>query len=80
MWLLWWVGLGVLSSVGLGTGLHTFLIYLGPHIAQVSDSSNDISEEKYKQLAHSFYSETVGYPMTLYDNFVAFLLGYSRRI
>ena len=36
LWLLWWVGLGVLSSVGLGTGLHTFLIYLGPHIAQVS--------------------------------------------
>ena len=38
LWLLWWVGLGVLSSVGLGTGLHTFLIYLGPHIAQVSNS------------------------------------------
>jgi membrane protein YqaA with SNARE-associated domain len=36
LWLLWWVGLGVLSSVGLGTGLHTFLIYLGPHIAQVT--------------------------------------------
>ena len=40
LWLLWWVGLGVLSSVGLGTGLHTFLIYLGPHIAQVSNSNN----------------------------------------
>ncbi|XP_035289033.1 vacuole membrane protein 1-like isoform X3 [Anguilla anguilla] len=25
----YWVGLGVLSSVGLGTGLHTFLLYLG---------------------------------------------------
>ena len=31
-----WVGLGVLSSVGLGTGLHTFLLYLGPHIASVT--------------------------------------------
>ena len=31
-----WVGLGVLSSVGLGTGLHTFLLYLGPHIAAVT--------------------------------------------
>lgn len=28
--------LGILSSVGLGTGLHTFLLYLGPHIAQVT--------------------------------------------
>ena len=29
VWCGWWVGLGVLSSVGLGTGLHTFLLYLG---------------------------------------------------
>lgn len=36
MWCLYWLGLGVLSSVGLGTGLHTFLLYLGPHIATVT--------------------------------------------
>ncbi|XP_037068512.1 vacuole membrane protein 1-like [Pollicipes pollicipes] len=36
LWCLYWVGLGVLSSVGLGTGLHTFLLYLGPHIAAVT--------------------------------------------
>ena len=35
-WCLYWIGLGVLSSVGLGTGLHTFLLYLGPHIASVT--------------------------------------------
>ena len=35
-WCAWWVMLGVLSSVGLGTGLHTFLLYLGPHIAAVT--------------------------------------------
>lgn len=35
-WSLYWVGLGVLSSIGLGTGLHTFLLYLGPHIASVT--------------------------------------------
>eukprot|EP00898_Chlorokybus_atmophyticus_P007636 jgi/Chlat1/7874/Chrsp66S07309 len=28
----YWVGLGVASSIGLGTGLHTFVLYLGPHI------------------------------------------------
>uniref|UniRef100_A0A7M4F1E8 Vacuole membrane protein 1 n=1 Tax=Crocodylus porosus TaxID=8502 RepID=A0A7M4F1E8_CROPO len=27
-WCAYWVGLGILSSVGLGTGLHTFLLYL----------------------------------------------------
>lgn len=36
LWCMWWVGLGVLSSVGLGTGLHTFILYLGPHIAAVT--------------------------------------------
>lgn len=36
LWCGYWVGLGVLSSVGLGTGLHTFLLYLGPHIAAVT--------------------------------------------
>ncbi|KAH9574856.1 hypothetical protein CY35_01G081500 [Sphagnum magellanicum] len=30
---IWWVGLGVASSIGLGSGLHTFVLYLGPHIA-----------------------------------------------
>ena len=28
LWCGYWVGLGILSSVGLGTGLHTFLLYL----------------------------------------------------
>ncbi|RUS82273.1 hypothetical protein EGW08_009951 [Elysia chlorotica] len=36
LWYAYWVGLGILSSVGLGTGLHTFLLYLGPHIATVT--------------------------------------------
>jgi len=32
----WWTILGILSSVGLGTGLHTFMLYLGPHIAKTT--------------------------------------------
>jgi len=35
-WTLYWLGLGIASSIGLGTGLHTFLLYLGPFIAQVT--------------------------------------------
>ncbi|EPS62724.1 hypothetical protein M569_12063, partial [Genlisea aurea] len=30
---LWWMALGIASSIGLGSGLHTFVLYLGPHIA-----------------------------------------------
>uniref|UniRef100_A0A915EBV0 Uncharacterized protein n=1 Tax=Ditylenchus dipsaci TaxID=166011 RepID=A0A915EBV0_9BILA len=36
LWSLYWMWLGVLSSIGLGTGLHTFVLYLGPHIAHVT--------------------------------------------
>ncbi|KAI1721281.1 SNARE associated golgi protein [Ditylenchus destructor] len=36
LWSLYWVWLGVLSSIGLGTGLHTFVLYLGPHIAKIT--------------------------------------------
>uniref|UniRef100_A0A5S6QR03 Vacuole membrane protein 1 n=1 Tax=Trichuris muris TaxID=70415 RepID=A0A5S6QR03_TRIMR len=35
-WCAYWLGLGILSSIGFGTGLHTFLLYLGPHIASVT--------------------------------------------
>ena len=33
--IVWWIGLGVLSSVGLGTGMHSGLLFLFPHIAKV---------------------------------------------
>lgn len=31
----WWFGLGVLSSVGLGSGMHSGLLFLFPHILRV---------------------------------------------
>ena len=34
--MLYWIVLGIASSIGLGTGLHTFVLYLGPHIAKVA--------------------------------------------
>jgi len=36
LWCSYWVWLGILSSVGFGSGLHTFVLYLGPHIAKVT--------------------------------------------
>ena len=36
LWYGYWVALGVASSIGLGTGLHTFLLFLGPFIAKVT--------------------------------------------
>ncbi|PJF18099.1 hypothetical protein PSACC_02081 [Paramicrosporidium saccamoebae] len=39
MWYGRWVVLGILSSVGLGTGAHTFLLFLGPFIARVTTAA-----------------------------------------
>ncbi|KAF9581179.1 Vacuolar membrane protease, partial [Lunasporangiospora selenospora] len=36
IWYGYWTLLGVASSVGLGTGLHTFILFLGPHIVEVT--------------------------------------------
>jgi len=34
-YVVWWVGLGVLSSVGLGAGMHSGLLFLFPHMLKV---------------------------------------------
>lgn len=36
LWYGYWVLLGIASAFGLGTGLHTFLLFLGPYIAEVT--------------------------------------------
>ncbi|XP_068159047.1 vacuole membrane protein 1 [Drosophila tropicalis] len=46
---IYWLGLGVLSSVGLGTGLHTFLLYLGPHIASVTLAGYECNSLNFPQ-------------------------------
>ncbi|KAI7865479.1 hypothetical protein BDF14DRAFT_1824057 [Spinellus fusiger] len=35
-WYGYWLLLGIASAIGLGTGLHTFLLFLGPYIAEVT--------------------------------------------
>jgi hypothetical protein len=35
LYVVWWVGLGVLSSIGLGTGMHSGLLFLFPHMLKV---------------------------------------------
>lgn len=38
--MLYWIILGILSSVGLGSGLHTFVLYLAPHIVNTTMENN----------------------------------------
>ncbi|TDH68684.1 hypothetical protein CCR75_003756 [Bremia lactucae] len=39
--IVWWVGLGVLSSVGLGTGMHSGVLFLFPHIFLVVQGAQE---------------------------------------
>ncbi|GBG86646.1 hypothetical protein CBR_g41708 [Chara braunii] len=48
----WWVGLGVASSIGLGSGLHTFVLYLGPHIAQFTMKATQCGRVDLKQAVY----------------------------
>jgi vacuole membrane protein 1 len=34
-YVVWWTGLGILSSIGFGTGFQSGLLFLFPHIAKV---------------------------------------------
>jgi len=38
-WAAWWVALGVASSVGFGSGMHTGLLFLFPHILKVCQTA-----------------------------------------
>lgn len=39
----WWISLGVLSSIGLGTGMHSGLLFLFPHMLKVSIGNRHLS-------------------------------------
>lgn len=41
----WWISLGVLSSIGLGTGMHSGLLFLFPHMLKVSRHGGRRSEQ-----------------------------------
>lgn len=48
LWYGYWIMLGILSSIGLGTGLHTFVIFLGPHIAEVTTAAYTCGNLNFK--------------------------------
>eukprot|EP00111_Clytia_hemisphaerica_P024941 TCONS_00073486-protein len=65
LWCGYWVGLGILSSVGLGTGLHTFLLYLGPHIAKVTLAAWECGSLNFPEPP---YPETILCPDSVADD------------
>lgn len=70
LWCSYWIGLGVLSSIGLGTGLHTFLLYLGPHIASVTLAAFDCNSVDFPEPPYPLDivcpEEELPYPITFW--------------
>jgi len=55
----WWVGLGVLSSIGLGTGLHTGMLFLFPHIFRVVQAAEMCGNMKFDSFQDIWYKKDV---------------------
>ena len=46
--IIWWVGLGILSSVGLGTGMHSGILFLFPHIMKVCLAAEECGSMRFR--------------------------------
>ncbi|KIY95916.1 hypothetical protein MNEG_12045 [Monoraphidium neglectum] len=42
----WWIGLGILSSIGLGTGMHSGLLFLFPHMLKLSQQQQQQQQQR----------------------------------
>jgi hypothetical protein len=59
VWYMYWVVLGIASSIGLGTGLHTFMLFLGPFIAQSTMTAYKCQTLDFETTGPSRYRLTV---------------------
>lgn len=54
----WWIGLGVLSSIGFGTGMHSGVLFLFPHIMRVCLAANECGNVSFDSLADMWFRDT----------------------
>jgi vacuole membrane protein 1 len=57
LFIVWWVGLGVLSSVGLGTGMHSGVLFLFPHIMKVCLAAESCATLDFNSTGNTWLSE-----------------------
>ncbi|XP_076160233.1 vacuole membrane protein 1 isoform X1 [Ptiloglossa arizonensis] len=77
IWWFYWIGLGVLSSVGLGTGLHTFVLYLGPHIAAVTMAAYECGALNFPEPP---YPDQIICPTTIDPMWTAGILNIMKKV
>ena len=46
----WWIGLGILSSIGLGTGFQSGILFLFPHVAKVCIAAQTCQNTNFEYL------------------------------
>ncbi|ORZ11367.1 hypothetical protein BCR41DRAFT_372187 [Lobosporangium transversale] len=89
IWYGYWTLLGIASSVGLGTGLHTFVLFLGPHIADVTLTAYKCGNTNFDVRGDHRYIckplELMREPLTIYTIFQAvqwesFFWGFGTAI
>eukprot|EP00199_Chlamydomonas_sp_CCMP681_P002152 CAMPEP_0119112770 /NCGR_PEP_ID=MMETSP1180-20130426/41649_1 /TAXON_ID=3052 ORGANISM="Chlamydomonas cf sp, Strain CCMP681" /NCGR_SAMPLE_ID=MMETSP1180 /ASSEMBLY_ACC=CAM_ASM_000741 /LENGTH=424 /DNA_ID=CAMNT_0007100469 /DNA_START=92 /DNA_END=1366 /DNA_ORIENTATION=- len=55
-YVVWWVGLGILSSIGLGTGMHSGLLFLFPHMLKVTLAAETCGHTNFDIHTDTWYS------------------------
>ena len=53
---LYWIVLGILSSVGVGSGFHTFILYLAPHVLRVAGTAIRLRSVDFSAQIDSYFS------------------------
>jgi vacuole membrane protein 1 len=53
---LYWIVLGILSSVGVGSGFHTFILYLAPHVLRVAGTAIRLRSVDFSAQIDTYFS------------------------
>jgi membrane protein YqaA with SNARE-associated domain len=56
-YVVWWMGLGILSSVGLGTGMHSGILFLFPHIMKVCIAADNLGSLNFDSSHHMWFED-----------------------
>jgi membrane protein YqaA with SNARE-associated domain len=55
---IWWIGLGVLSSIGFGTGFHSGLLFLFPHIIKTCTTANTCNSLNFVTWTNMWFNDS----------------------
>mmetsp|Transcript_17889 Transcript_17889/g.36769 ORF Transcript_17889/g.36769 Transcript_17889/m.36769 type:complete len:427 (-) Transcript_17889:29-1309(-) len=65
----WWAGLGILSSIGLGTGMHSGLLFLWPHVFRVVTAAEKCGNTRFEAYSDMWGTRGAGaFQCTLENN------------